>query len=94
MSESDSILHEQVAKLAYEIWESKGRPAGTAEIDWLEAEEFLEFGDPEKPPFQSIAALSGAEAQPGSETSYMHLTEEGAKQHPTSELKATRGLNI
>jgi hypothetical protein len=29
---------ESVAKLAYLLWESRGRPAGSAEQDWLEAE--------------------------------------------------------
>jgi hypothetical protein len=39
MNESPSTLrHDQVAKLAYEIWEENGRPSGTAEKDWLLAE--------------------------------------------------------
>jgi Protein of unknown function (DUF2934) len=31
--------HELVAKLAYELWEKRGRPIGSPEIDWLAAEE-------------------------------------------------------
>jgi hypothetical protein len=27
-----------IAKLAYQLWESRGRPASSAEQDWLEAE--------------------------------------------------------
>ena len=39
MSESsNNLLHEQVAKLAYEIWERNGRPTGTAKSDWLLAD--------------------------------------------------------
>ena len=63
MNEFDNLLHEQVAKLAYEIWENKGRPTGTAEEDWLEAEQFFKFGDPEKPPVGAVAVLVGRGAQ-------------------------------
>jgi len=30
--------HEFVAKLAYKLWEQRGRPFGSAEVDWLAAE--------------------------------------------------------
>jgi hypothetical protein len=30
--------HEFVAKLAYKLWEERGRPVGSPEIDWLAAE--------------------------------------------------------
>ena len=30
--------HEFVAKLAYKLWEERGRPFGSPEIDWLAAE--------------------------------------------------------
>jgi hypothetical protein len=30
--------HEFVAKLAYELWEKRGRPLGSPEVDWLAAE--------------------------------------------------------
>lgn len=49
-SKSD-VRHEQIAKLAYELWERNGRPTGTAMSDWLRAERMLEFRDPEKLPF-------------------------------------------
>lgn len=29
---------EAIAKLAYQLWESRGRPVSSAEQDWLEAE--------------------------------------------------------
>ncbi|MFA9476913.1 DUF2934 domain-containing protein [Phycisphaerales bacterium AB-hyl4] len=35
------IGHEQIAAKAYEIWESKGRPLGTDEQNWQEAEAAL-----------------------------------------------------
>ncbi len=43
--------HEQIAKLAYEIWETNGRPTGSAERDWVLAEQILELGDAAKLPF-------------------------------------------
>jgi hypothetical protein len=30
--------HEFVAKLAYQLWEARGRPFGSPEIDWFAAE--------------------------------------------------------
>jgi hypothetical protein len=30
--------HELVAKLAYKLWEARGRPLGSPEIDWFAAE--------------------------------------------------------
>src|SRR5579863_1660674 len=31
--------HEFVAKLAYKLWEGRGRPLGSPEVDWLAAEQ-------------------------------------------------------
>jgi hypothetical protein len=42
-------------KLAHEIWENSGRPTGSAERDWLQAEEILEFSDPAKSPFGAFS---------------------------------------
>lgn len=36
--------HEEIAKRAFEIWCGKGRPQGTAEQDWVEAERSLSSG--------------------------------------------------
>jgi Protein of unknown function (DUF2934) len=30
--------HEFVAKLAYQLWEERGRPFGSPEVDWFAAE--------------------------------------------------------
>ena len=30
--------HEFVANLAYQLWEERGRPFGSAEVDWFAAE--------------------------------------------------------
>lgn len=30
--------HEFVARLAYQLWEGRGRPFGSPEVDWFEAE--------------------------------------------------------
>lgn len=39
--ESDYVPHEAIARLAYAIWEDRGRPIGSAEQDWLRAEQTL-----------------------------------------------------
>jgi len=33
--------HELVAKLAYQLWEERGRPLGSPEVDWFAAERAL-----------------------------------------------------
>jgi hypothetical protein len=35
---------EAIAKLAYRLWEDRGRPHGSSEYDWLLAEELLRTG--------------------------------------------------
>ena len=37
---------EAIAKLAYRLWEDRGRPDGSPEYDWLLAEELLRSGAP------------------------------------------------
>jgi hypothetical protein len=29
--------HNEISALAYELWEARGRPAGSAEEDWFQA---------------------------------------------------------
>jgi hypothetical protein len=31
--------HEFIAKLAYQLWEQRGRPLGSQDVDWLAAEQ-------------------------------------------------------
>ena len=33
--------HEEVARLAYQLWERRGSPLGSPEIDWYSAESAL-----------------------------------------------------
>jgi hypothetical protein len=33
-----SLIHEQIEHRAYELWEERGHPWGTPEIDWFQAE--------------------------------------------------------
>jgi hypothetical protein len=37
----EKYTHEQIARLAYELWERRGRPLGSPEIDWYAAESAL-----------------------------------------------------
>ena len=36
------LTHGQIAVRAYQLWEARGRPAGTDRDDWLEAERQLQ----------------------------------------------------
>jgi hypothetical protein len=58
---SSNLRHEQVAKLAYELWERRGRPTSSAERDWLLAEQILESLDPAKPPFGAFSLEANEE---------------------------------
>ena len=33
-----SPVHQQIESRAYQLWQKRGRPWGTPETDWLEAE--------------------------------------------------------
>ena len=37
--------HEEIARLAYHLWERRGRPLGSPEIDWYAAESALGVRD-------------------------------------------------
>jgi hypothetical protein len=37
--------NDEIAKLAYELWERRGRPLGSPEIDWYAAESALGVRD-------------------------------------------------
>jgi hypothetical protein len=38
---SGASIHEEIARLAYALWEQRGCPSGSAEFDWFAAEEKL-----------------------------------------------------
>lgn len=40
-SESSPINPEEIAALAYTLWQARGCPEGSPEIDWLQAEQQL-----------------------------------------------------
>jgi hypothetical protein len=48
--------HEQIEKLAYQLWEERGRPLGSPADDWFRAEqEFIQSSDsPSRLPFSSL----------------------------------------
>ncbi len=41
----EKYRHEEIARLAYELWERRGRPLGSPEIDWYAAETALGVQD-------------------------------------------------
>jgi hypothetical protein len=56
MPQLSSAQHEQIEKLAYQLWEERGRPLGSPEDDWFRAEqEFIQSSDsPSRLPFSSL----------------------------------------
>ena len=51
--------HDEIAKLAYELWERRGRPLGSPEIDWYAAESALGVRD-----LQEQFSLPGVRFEP------------------------------
>lgn len=53
------LRHNQIEKLAYQLWEERGRPLGSSEEDWFQAERELrqELGPSFTAPFDSSMAL-------------------------------------
>jgi Protein of unknown function (DUF2934) len=35
----ETSMQENIARLAYSLWQQRGCPTGSAEIDWIEAEQ-------------------------------------------------------
>ena len=42
---TEAYRHDEVANLAYELWERRGRPLGSPETDWRAAESVLGVRD-------------------------------------------------
>jgi hypothetical protein len=47
--------HDEIAKLAYELWERRGRPIGSPEIDWYAAESALGVRDSQEQFYLSVS---------------------------------------
>jgi len=45
---AEAHRHEEIAKLAYELWERRGRPVGSPDIDWYAAEGALGLWDSQR----------------------------------------------
>jgi hypothetical protein len=59
---------EDIARLAYLIWEERGRPFGSAEVDWYEAERQLQTRNGEMPPPPTGLALGARRTRTGAKT--------------------------
>jgi len=55
-------FHRLVEKLAYQLWERRGRPSDSPEQDWLRAEQMLRHhlgpSSPHDLPFSGLSAVS------------------------------------
>jgi hypothetical protein len=59
---------EEIARLAYQIWEERGRPIGSAEVDWYEAERQLQIRGGAMPPSPTGRALEPRRTRTGGRT--------------------------
>jgi Protein of unknown function (DUF2934) len=51
----EAYRHDEIAKLAYELWERRGRPLDSREIDWYAAESALSARDSQKQFYMSVS---------------------------------------
>jgi len=59
---------EDIARRAYLIWEERGRPLGSAEVDWYEAERQLQTRNGEMTPPATGLALGARRTRTGAKT--------------------------
>jgi hypothetical protein len=59
---------EDIARLAYQIWEERGRPIGSAEVDWYEAERQLQIRSGAMSPSPTGRALGPRRTRTGAST--------------------------
>ena len=60
-AEEDHVpAHGDIAKLAHELWVQQGRPSGTSERDWLEAERRLRQSHNSRSSLEKIHEKSGS----------------------------------
>jgi hypothetical protein len=51
----NGVDREEIQRLAYRLWEERGKKPGSPDDDWFRAEEILrEAGSPESLPFSSV----------------------------------------
>ena len=56
MHQLSNAQHEQIEKLAYQLWKERGEPLGSPDDDWVRAEqEFIQSSDsPSRFPFSLL----------------------------------------
>ena len=65
MGHVSALDGEEIARLAYRIWEERGRPIGSAEVDWYEAERQLQIRGGTMPPSPTGRALERRRTRTG-----------------------------
>ena len=50
-----TIEREQIELMAFRLWQQRGSPLGSPEVDWFAAEQQLRWLDPSRLPFSSIS---------------------------------------
>ena len=63
-----ALRGEEIARLAYQIWEERGRPIGSAEADWYEAERQLQIRGEAMPPSPTGRARERRRTRTGGRT--------------------------
>lgn len=63
-----ALRGEDIARLAYQIWEERGRPIGSAEADWYEAERRLQIRGATMPPSPTGGARERRRTRTGGRT--------------------------
>ena len=67
------MTHDQISRIAYRLWQERGCPVGSPEVDWLRAEsefEAAEFEAGERGAVE-IESISGLERVAASESEFL-----------------------
>ena len=65
------MTHDQISRIAYRLWQERGCPVGSPEVDWLRAESQVEAGErgeAEERGAVEIVSISGLERVAASES--------------------------
>jgi hypothetical protein len=98
------MTHDQISRIAYRLWQERGCPDGSPEVDWLRAQEVLQTDERtvdtgphveiESVEIESVAGLTrvdASESELGSEVPTLRTEVDDSVRRPLSRGAKSRG---